>query len=105
MIIRQARFGERFVRFVYIDRVVVGQDRRQAGVGSMLYADVERYAVETGAERLTCEVNLAPPNPPSLAFHRQRGFAEVGTLSIPSIPGSGKIVSLLVKPVVSCRTS
>jgi predicted GNAT superfamily acetyltransferase len=29
---------------------------------------------------MALEVNLVPPNPGSLAFHRGRGYAEVGRL-------------------------
>lgn len=28
---------------------------------------------------VTCEVNIRPPNPESLAFHDRQGFVEVGT--------------------------
>ena len=43
---------------------------------------------------MTCEVNLRPPNPGSMAFHRAMGFDEVGTQNT---EGGSKTVSLLVK--------
>jgi predicted GNAT superfamily acetyltransferase len=44
-------------------------------------------------ERMVCEVNVLPPNPASLAFHRSRGYVEVGRLT----HGQGKVVALLSK--------
>ncbi len=38
------------------------------------------------------EVNLDPPNEPSLAFHRRRGYVEVGRQV-----ATGHLVSLMVK--------
>ncbi len=31
-----------------------------------------------GAPRVTCEVNVDPPNPVSMAFHHASAFVEVG---------------------------
>ena len=42
--------------------------------------------------RLACEVNLEPPNEPSMRFHERHGFARVGEQ-----PVDGKIVAMLVK--------
>ena len=46
------------------------------------------------ATRITCEVNLPPPNPGSMAFHQKLGFVEVGQQDI---DGGSKRVSLLCK--------
>jgi predicted GNAT superfamily acetyltransferase len=73
-------FKDRYPRFFYIDRVMVVQGARRAGVGRQLYADVEAHARRAGYPLLTCEVNLRPPNVPSLSFHRKQGFVAVGTL-------------------------
>ncbi len=45
--------------------------------------------------RLTCEVNLEPPNPASLEFHRRIGFSEVGRLNT----RDGRTVALLSRNV------
>lgn len=87
-------FRGRFPRFVYIDRVIVRGDQRGAGIGSVLYKDVERYAKAAGVDRLACEVNIEPPNLPSLTFHQNRGFREVGRRDIAD---AGKVVSMQVK--------
>ena len=87
-------FCERYASFVYIDRIVVAPQFHGFGVGRTLYEDVERAARDT-APILTCEVNLNPPNPGSLAFHKKLGFAEVGQL----VADEGKLVSLMVKAV------
>lgn len=71
-------FRERYRRFVYVDRVVVAPAARGRGLARALYADLFAAAAEAGHDRVCCEVNSAPPNPASDAFHAALGFAEVG---------------------------
>jgi hypothetical protein len=92
-----AWFRARYPRFLYIDRVVVGSRWRRQGLGAHLYQDVERHARLGGAERLTCEVNVEPPNPSSLRFHERCGFLEVGTQVLVA---QGKVVSMQGKRLV-----
>ena len=67
----------RYDRFAYVDRVAVAADQRGNRVGEALYSAVfERFAGERDV--LLAEVNLAPPNPGSLRFHKRRGFQECG---------------------------
>jgi predicted GNAT superfamily acetyltransferase len=87
-------FGARFSRFLYIDRVVADGHRRGKGVGSAMYADVERHARQTGVDVLTCEVNVVPENRASLAFHGHRGFVEIGRQALRS---RDKTVAMLVR--------
>jgi len=87
-------FSDRYASFVYIDRIVVAPQFNGLGIGRALYADVERSARGV-APILTCEVNLDPPNPGSVAFHGKLGFKEVGQL----VADEGKLVSLMVKAV------
>lgn len=84
-------FDERMTDFCYLDRIVVDPAYYRRGLGSQLYDEVERRC---GAGVLTCEVNLRPPNPESLAFHEHRGFQQVGTQHT---SGGAKTVSLLEK--------
>ncbi len=86
-------FKAQYQRFVYIDRVVVGQGFRRHGVASVLYADIQSFAEQT-APLLSCEVLLKPKNTVSLLFHGTSGFKEVGQLAIPE---QNKVVSLLIK--------
>ena len=67
-------FTARSDDFVYIDRVAVSSWFRKRGIAARMYADVERWARERGAARLTCEVNVRPRNDASLAFHERMGF-------------------------------
>jgi predicted GNAT superfamily acetyltransferase len=86
-------FRDRYPRFVYIDRIVVAPSERRSGIGRQLYADLERVA-DTHALDLTCEVNLDPPNPGSIAFHERSGFVEVGRQHT---DGGKKLVCLMSK--------
>lgn len=90
-------FCERYERFFYIDRVVISRHLRRLGLASALYADLERQAKSAGALLLACEVNLRPPNEPSLIFHERRGFGEVGTADRER---GTKRVSLRIRPLV-----
>lgn len=69
--------SERYATFAYVDRVAVAAERRGRRIGEALYAAV--YDRLAGVrDVLTAEVNLAPPNPGSLRFHKRQGFVEVG---------------------------
>jgi predicted GNAT superfamily acetyltransferase len=88
-------FSQRYgTDFLYLDRIVVDDRFRRRGLASRVYDLVEERAAGTG--RLALEVNVDPPNEPSLAFHRARGFVEVGTLG-----PQGHQVALMVKELAS----
>jgi predicted GNAT superfamily acetyltransferase len=70
-------FANRHDAFLYLDRVVVDSSVRRSGVGTAVYDLIEQRARELGPV-MCLEVNLDPPNEPSLAFHRNRGYVEVG---------------------------
>ncbi|RNL77734.1 GNAT family N-acetyltransferase [Nocardioides marmorisolisilvae] len=72
-----AWFSARHEAFLYLDRVVVDSSVRRTGVGGRVYDLIEQRAAEVGPV-MCLEVNLDPPNEPSLAFHRSRGYVEVG---------------------------
>jgi uncharacterized protein len=89
-------FTERHDDFLYLDRVAFDADAQGRGLGTLLYAEVDRLMVERGgAARLALEVNVDPPNEPSLAFHARRGFVEVGQQDTPY----GIRVSMQMRPV------
>lgn len=83
-------FSARGGSFLYIDRVVVDSDCQRLGLGSALYDEALAHARARGLARVTCEVDLEPPNPASDRFHARQGFVEVGTQRLPG----GKRVSL-----------
>jgi predicted GNAT superfamily acetyltransferase len=83
-------FQQRFERFLYLDRIAVAAGHRRRGAGALLYEDMEDAAGEFG--RMVCDVNIEPPNDPSLAFHERRGYRRIGRLEHPE-----KVVALLSK--------
>lgn len=89
-------FESRFSNHLYIDRIVLSDESRGLGLGSTLYQHVFDRARADGRERVTCEVNLEPPNPGSLRFHRRWGFEDVDTQPT---KGGQVVVQLLQAPV------
>ena len=89
--INYAWFTERYDDFGYLDRIVVDPAYRRTGVGSSLYDAAEGASSRHG--RMTLEVYAEPPNPASLAFHRARGYTEVGRLG----QANGKTCAMFVK--------
>jgi uncharacterized protein len=86
-----AWFSERYDTFYYLDRVVVDPSARRTGIGTLVYDEIEQRA-RTLAPVMCLEVNLDPPNEPSLQFHRRRGYVEVGRDD-----ATGHLVGLMVK--------
>jgi len=82
-------FAERYDDYCYLDRIVIHEDFQRRGLGTFAYDVLEG---DCGRPVLALEVNIDPPNEPSLAFHRLRGFTEVGQSD-----ASGHLVSLMVK--------
>jgi len=79
--------------YLYVHQVTVATRFRGMAVGRSLYDEIRSVAVRGGVGVLCCEVNLSPPNPRSLAFHRKLGFGRVATLST----RDGREVELLAK--------
>ena len=78
-------FAERYPRFAYIDRIVIGPTFAGKGLGSCLYSDLMAAARRWRSDCLCCEYNLVPPNPVSAAFHRRMGFVEVGQQALANV--------------------
>ncbi|MCS5733063.1 GNAT family N-acetyltransferase [Herbiconiux daphne] len=89
-------FSARGDRFLYVDRIVVGEGRRSRGIGALLYDAVFDAARARGATEVDCEVNVDPPNPGSLIFHSRLGFQEVGRQAT---KGDTVVVALLARAV------
>ena len=89
-------FAERFESFVYLDRIAIDSNHQNRGLGALLYQSVEQHMLNSAEHSLLCcEVNLEPPNPGSIRFHKRIGFTEVGQHS----PQQGYVVSLLQKVI------
>ena len=89
-------FEERGGDFLYVDRIVVAEGMRGRGLGQLLYERVFAEAELAGLTEVTCEVNLDPPNPGSLAFHDRLGFVQLGEQVT---KGGSVTVALLSAPV------
>ena len=91
-------FADRFESFVYLDRIAIDSNHQNRGLGALLYQSVERHMLDSAEHSLLCcEVNLEPPNPGSLRFHKRIGFTEVGRHS----PQQGYMVSMLQKVILN----
>lgn len=90
-------FSERSGSFLYVDRIVLGAQARGSGLGRALYGRVFSAARERGAAEVTCEVNIEPVNPISLAFHAALGFVEVGRQAT---KGGAVVVAMHAAPIL-----
>jgi len=87
-------FADRFESFVYLDRIAIDSNHQNRGLGALLYQSVEQLMLDSAEHSLLCcEVNLEPPNPGSLRFHKRIGFTEIGQYS----PQESYLVSMLSK--------
>ncbi len=86
-------FSERLNKFVYIDRIVIGEDGRGKGLGKLLYDQVSAAAKKDGRLVMAAEMDLVPPNEGSLSFHKKNGFLALGERTY----DSGKVVSMQIK--------
>ena len=84
-------FSDRYQRFLYIDRIVIGPDFRGRGLGLALYRRMFAFARQTNVALVACEIDHDPPNLVSERFHLSFGFAEVGRQRVPHGP---KVVSM-----------
>ncbi len=82
-----------FDDFFYLDRISVHRAFRRRGIATALYDALEQQAA--AHRRMVCEVNSEPPNPESLAFHKGRGYLEIGHL----IQLNGHVTVMLEKPL------
>ncbi|MEO7348492.1 MAG: GNAT family N-acetyltransferase [Terrimesophilobacter sp.] len=87
-------FETRGTDYLYVDRIVVAEEARGMRVGQTLYQRVVELAVDHGRDEVTCEVNIEPPNPGSLAFHTRMGFSEIAQQDV----GYAR-VALLARPL------
>lgn len=74
-------FCRRYDDFGYVDRVAVADHARRFGLASELYNDF-RASLPSAVRVMTCEVNLIPPNEPSMRFHDRMGFRQIGSQKI-----------------------
>jgi predicted GNAT superfamily acetyltransferase len=80
--------------FAYIDQVAVSTSMRRCGVARALYGAVSAHPRFPAPTRRCCEVNIHPPNPVSMEFHRRLGFERLADLGV----SDGRVVALLAEP-------
>jgi len=71
-------FSARMDNFLYVDRIVVARAHQGQGWGGALYRELFDHARHEGVPRVTCEVDVVPPNEGSQLFHARFGFRELG---------------------------
>ena len=69
--------NERLENFGYVDRIIAAPTHRRMGIAGKLYDTFADHARTRGWDRLTCEVNVEPPNPQSIAFHEASGWSGI----------------------------
>lgn len=75
-------FQSNVEKFLYVDRIVINPAFQRMGIGVFIYDHIFAQAKAIGAPCVTAEIDIAPPNPVSLAFHKRFGFVEIGTKSV-----------------------
>ena len=71
-------FENKYESFMYIDRIVVAPTYQGHGFGTAFYNDLSNFSKNI-IPRITCEVNINPPNKESVLFHTKYGFKQVDT--------------------------
>ena len=84
-------FEKKFDSFMYVDRIVIDPAYQSNGLGWAFYNNLRDFT-RGGSPRITCEVNLRPPNEGSIIFHEKYGFRQVGKQET---EGGKKEVSLM----------
>ena len=84
-------FEKKFNSFMYVDRIVFDLGYQSNGFGWAFYNNLREFT-EGRTPRITCEVNLRPPNEGSIIFHEKYGFKQVGKQET---EGGKKDVSLM----------
>lgn len=73
-------FNRHFDAFLYIDRIVISDQFRGKGIASKLYEYAQDWAIDNTLPSIFAEIDLMPPNDPSLLFHQKMGFKELELL-------------------------
>ena len=71
-------FENNYESFMYVDRIVVTPTYQGHGFGTAFYNDLSNFSKNI-IPRITCEVNINPPNKESVLFHTKYGFKQVDT--------------------------
>ncbi|MFQ3219271.1 MAG: putative GNAT superfamily acetyltransferase [Paraglaciecola sp.] len=83
-------FNQNYDSFLYIDRIVISDQFRAKGMATKLYKYALKWATEHSLPSIFAEIDVIPPNKPSLLFHQKFGFKELELLK----HNQNKMVSL-----------
>ena len=78
--INYAWFNNQYDRFFYVDRIVVSNRFRGLGIASLLYQHIIKWTENHTLPHVFAEIDVLPPNTPSLLFHQKFGFKELELL-------------------------
>ncbi|WP_386820293.1 GNAT family N-acetyltransferase [Luteolibacter algae] len=67
-------FGSRLRNFIYIDRIVVDENRRGLGIGRLLYSHLFKWSMDRQITQLTAEINIFFPMRRHLRFTILKGL-------------------------------
>ena len=71
-------FENKYDSFIYVDRIVIIPTFKGKGFGTAFYNDLSNFS-KRKVPRITCEVNINPPNKESMLFHTKYGFKQIDT--------------------------
>jgi len=84
-------FCTNYSDFDYVDRIVIAEKYRGKKLGTALYDHLIKHSDK---KMITCEVNIKPPNPDSMEFHKGLGFKKV---AVQETSGGEKSVAMMIK--------
>lgn len=86
---------------LWADWLIVGGEYRQYGIASLLYAEIERYALEHGKTWLCLDIGNIDSERAAYRFHLKNGFQIVGQL--PDYWGEFEHLNIMAKSLISKR--
>ena len=71
--------SKKYSNFIYIDRISIMRQFQNMKISTAFYLDLITFSCLNNFSSIICEVNIQPPNPGSLRFHKRFDFLECGS--------------------------